>query len=214
MPSPVFSAASNPGNVIGGVSVTKGATIAAFLDLSTCVEGQLDCAIATGTSAPTTGTTFSAYHVYAAGGSPPLTLTGAVTAGATSIPVNASGNLAYLHAGEQFAIVSQNAPHAGEIVTLSTAPSGTGAQSLTVAGTASGGGTVNGYSTGDYIYLISQTATFTTTPASSTGTWAASKDYSSALFLSCGQWIIAASNGDATYAITVTITEDKITGFA
>ena len=71
MPSPVYSAGT-PGNLIGGVSVAKQTTVAAFLDLSSSIEGQVSCEVTTGASAPTAGTAFSAYKAYAAGAAAPI----------------------------------------------------------------------------------------------------------------------------------------------
>ena len=47
MPSPVYSAGS-AGNLINGISVAHGTTVAAFLDLSTCIEGQVSCEMTAG----------------------------------------------------------------------------------------------------------------------------------------------------------------------
>jgi hypothetical protein len=200
MPSPVY-AAGTPGNLISGVSVAAGGTktVAAFLDISTCVEGQVTCEMTTGTTAPPTlGTTFSAYKAYAAGASAPITLTASAAASSTSLSVS---NTTDLHAGQQVALVSASTK-VGELVTIS-AISGT---TLTV------GATTYGYNSGDLLYLAAQTASFAVQPTNpSTGTWAPSKDYSSVLFLGPSQWIIAANNTDTAQPVTVNVTYDRIT---
>jgi hypothetical protein len=201
MPSPVY-AAGTPGNVIGGLAVAKSTTAAAFLDLSTCVEGQVTCEMATGAPAPTAGTTFAAYKAYAAGASAPITLTGSVILGATSLPLSGAVGL---HQNQKVAIVAAST-NVGEVVTLTAAPSGSGAQSIACSAT------INAYASGDKVYLMAQVAPFATAPANpSTGTWAINTDYSSELFLGPGQWIVAANNTDANQAVTVSVTCDRIT---
>jgi hypothetical protein len=204
MPSPVYSAGS-PGNLISGVSVAKGTTIAAFLDLSTCIEGQVSCEMTTGTTAPTAGTVFSAYKVY--GNATANTLSGSVAAGATSISISSSAGL---HAGQKILLQQTNSAETsrlGEIVTISAAITGSGPYTVPISAT------INSYDAGDALYLIDQVATATVNPSSTSGTWAASTDYSSALFLSTSQWAIAANNTDATQTITVTMSVDKITAY-
>ncbi len=79
MASPVYSAAANPGNVFGNVALAAGKNVAAFLDLSTAIEGQVTCELVTASgTAPAAATTFSFYHTYAAGSGAPITLSGAV----------------------------------------------------------------------------------------------------------------------------------------
>jgi hypothetical protein len=199
MPSPVYSAGT-PGNLISGVSVAAGGTktVAAFLDISTCIEGQVTCEMTTGATAPTAGTAFSAYKAYAAGASAPITLTASAGAGSTSLSVSGTTDL---HVGQQVALVSASTK-VGEMVTIS-AITGT---TLTV------GATTYGYNPGDLLYLTAQTASFIVTPANpSTGTWSASKDYSGAIFLGPSQWIISANNADTAQPVTVTVTCDRIT---
>jgi hypothetical protein len=200
MPTPVYSAGT-VGNVINGVSVPHGATISAFLDLSSAIEGQLNCEVVTGVSAPTVGTTFSAYRAYAAGGSPPITLSSGISAGATSISVSSATGL---HVGQNVALQQVGGSKLGELVSVS-AISGT---SVTISAT------INAYSTSDAVYLIGQTPVTGITPSSSTGTWAASKDYSAPLYLGTGQYIIAANNADSAQSVTVSATMDKVTSYA
>lgn len=202
MPSPVYSKGTI-GNLIGGTtgqSVAHGSTFAVFLDLSACIEGQVVCEVDTGATAPTTGTTFSAYKVYAAGSSPNTTIASAVSAGATSLPVVSTTGM---HQNQKI-FLQQTSAQVGEIVIITGSVSGS---PITISAT------INSYSSGDSVYLISQTATTTTTPGGASSTFSATTDYSSAIFLGTGQWAIAASNGDSTYAITVTATVDKITGY-
>jgi hypothetical protein len=207
MPSPVYSAGT-AGNVISGVSVAKGANAAAFLDLSTVIEGQLSCEVVTGT-APTAGTVFSAYRAYAAGAAAPISLSSAVTAGATSVSVASRTGLSV---GQNVALWHGTAPTSGEIVNV-TAISGSGPYTLTITGSGSGNGTTYSYASGDGVYLMGQTAAFALMPSGTTGTWAANKDYSASMFLGTGQWIIAANNTDATQTVTVNATCDRVTSF-
>jgi hypothetical protein len=205
MPAPVYSAGT-PGNVINGVSVAKGANVAAFLDLSTVIEGQVNCEVVTGT-VPTAGTVFSAYKAYAAGAAAPITLSSAVAAGATSLSV---ASMIGLSVGQNIALWHGSAPTVGEIVTV-TAITGTGPYTLTITGNGTGGGSIYSYSSGDGVYLIGQTAAFSVMPSGPTGTWAANKDYSAPMFLGTGQWIIAANNTDAAQTVMVNATCDRIT---
>jgi hypothetical protein len=200
MPAPVYSAGTY-GNTINAVSTARGATIAAFLDLSTAIQGQVNCEIVTGASAPTAGTAFSAYRAYAAGGSPPITLSSGVSAGATSISVSSATGL---HVGQNIALVQVGGSKLGEVVSIS-AISGT---TITISAT------INAYSTSDAVYLMGQTAVTGVTPSGPTGTWAVNKDYSAPLYLGTGQYIIAANNADSAQAVTVSVTTDKVTGFA
>jgi hypothetical protein len=199
MPAPVYSAGT-VGNVINGVSVAHGDTVSAFLDLSTAIEGQVNCEIATGATAPTAGTTFSAYRAYAAGGSPPITLSANVSAGAASITVSGTTGL---HQGQNIALQQVGGSKLGEVVNI-TAISG---NTLTVSAT------VNSYSTNDAVYLMGQSPVYSLTPSSPAGTWAANKDYSAPMYLGTGQYIIAASNADAVQSVTVSATVDKVTSY-
>jgi hypothetical protein len=201
MPSPVYSAGA-PGNLINGVSVAKGSTIAAFLDLSNIFEGQVTCEMTTGGTAPTAGTTFSVYKVY--GNSSANTISSASAAGATSITVSGSAGL---HVGQKVALQQASGSKLGELVTISGAITGSGPYTMPVTAL------VNSYSSGDAVYLVGQTATAVVTPSSPSGTWAASTDYSGAMFLGTGQWAIAGNNGDGTQTVTVTVSVDKITAY-
>ncbi len=203
MPAPVY-AAGTVGNVINGASVAKQTTIAAFLDLSTAIEGQVNCEVTTGTGAPTAGTTFSAYRAYAAGASAPITLTAGAAAGATSITV---GSASGLHQGQNIALQQATGLKLGEVASITGAITGTGPYVVPVSPT------INSYSIGDGVYLMSQTAIVSITPSSPTGAFAASKDYSAPMYLGTGQYILAANNADTTQTVTVTATCDKVTSF-
>ena len=197
MPAPVYSAGA-PGNLINGVTVAKGATIAAFLDLSTVIEGQATCEIATGATAPTAGTTFSAYKVY--GNSAAITISGGVTAGATAITVSSA---TAIHQNQRVALQQAGGSKLGEVVNV-TAVSGS---TLTITAT------INSYSTNDLVYLIDQTASFAVTPSGPTGSWAATTDYSAPMFLGTGQWAIGANNTDTAQSVTASLSLDKITSY-
>lgn len=209
MPSPVYSAGS-PGNLIPATSVAKGTVLAAFLDLSTCIEGQISCEMTTGGTAPTVGTTFSAYKVY--GNSAANTLSASVTANTASTSLTVSSN-AGLHQGQVILIQQATGSKLGELVTISGAITGSGPYTVPITGKGTNSGTINSYLSGDGVYLIDQTATVAVTPSTSAGTWAANSDYSSAIFLGTAQWAIAANNADAAQAVTVTVSLDKITAY-
>lgn len=201
MPSPVYSAGT-PGNLISGLTIAKSTTVAAFLDLSTCVEGQVTCEVATGATAPTAATTFGAYKAYAAGPSAPITLTGTVNAGAASLPLS---GVAGLHQNQKVALIAA-ATGQGEVVTITGAPSGAGAQSLGCTTT------LNAYSANDKVYLMSRAASSSVSPSDPANQgWSASTDYSGELFLGPAQWIIGISNTDTAQSVTVSLTVDKIT---
>jgi len=209
MPSPVYSAGT-VGNTINAVPVAKGVTIAAFLDLSTAIQGQVNCEVVTGANPPTVGTAFSAYRAYAAGGAPPITLTGAVTANQASTTLAVSST-AGLHQNQLIALVQAGGSKLGEIVKISAAVTGS---PVSIAGGGTNSGTVNSYGSGDAVYLIGQTPVTGVTPSGPTGTWAANQDYSAPMYLGTGQYVIAANNADSAQSVTVSVTTDKVTGFA
>ena len=196
MPSPVYSVGTI-GNTIAAVSVAHSTVTAAFLPLSSSIEGQVSCQIVTGSSPPTAATIFSAYKVVAAA---PNTMVSSFGS-STSITVASAANF---NVGEKILLQQASGSKLGETATISAISTNT----LTVSTL------VNTYSSGDNVYKIDQTATFSAAPSSTTGTWVASKTYSAALFLGAGQWAIEASNTDASYAVTVTVSTDQITGFA
>lgn len=198
MPSPVYSAGT-PGNLINGVSVAKGTTLAAFLDLSTAFEGQVACEFATGGTAPTAPTTFSAYKVY--GNATPVTLSAAAL-GATSITVSSAAGI---HVGQSIALQQASGSKLGEVVTVS----GVSGTTLTLAA-----GTINAYVNGDGVYLIAQNAVAAVAPCNPSGNWSANEDYSAPVALGTGQYVIAAANADGAQAVTVTLSVDKITAYA
>src|SRR5579883_24853 len=172
MAAPVYSAGT-VGNLINAVSIAAGGSkdAAAFYDGSTVVETQLTLELITGSTAPSKQTTFNIYKVYAAGSSAPLTFASSASAGATTITLNSAGSL---QKGMQFLIQQASGSKLGEVVTVS---------SIAGAAITLAAGTINAYSTNDLAYYIAQTATFTAAPASSSGSWSASSDYSVAVFL-------------------------------
>ena len=197
MASPTYSAGT-PGNVLNGVALAAGGTknAAALVDLSTVLGGALHCQMTTGATAPTAATTFRCFRVYAATATTPnATLSGAVSAGATSISVNSATSISK---GQQVAIVTA-AGLVGEIVTV-PAVSGT---TLTLSA-----GTINGYSSGDLVFLVEQTASGgTVAPGSS---WTANTTYSTSIYPpSAFLWILQAINADTAQAVTVSVTLDK-----
>lgn len=210
MPAPTFTDGTI-GNVLNAVSVPLGATVAALLDLSTAIEGQLACDVQAGASPPTVATVFNAYKAQAAykSGSPVLTLGAAVTAGtaSTSLTVSSQNTTAGLRAGELIAICTQNTPHVGEIVTISSVSgSGTGPYTVAITGGGASSGTLNSYSSGDYVFALVQTPVDSTTPTIP----AASKANSAPLFLGNGRYVIAVTNADSAQGVTASVTLDTV----
>ncbi len=205
MAAPVYSAGT-PGNLINDVTVAHGATIAAFLDLSTTIEGQLTCETIVGASVPTGVTTFSVYKAYAAGSSASITLQAAATGGTTtSLSVSSKTGLSV---GQRICLQQAGGSKLGELATISSV-SGSSTPYTVVVSSA----VINSYSSGDNVYLMAQAATFSAAPQSSTGTYVASSDYSLAIFLGPGQWIVAAGNADSSVSVTANVTYDRITSF-
>ena len=198
MPSPVYSAGT-PGNLLSAVSIAAGKNSAAFLDISTCIEGQVTCELVT-SSQPASATIFSAYRAYAAGASAPITTTASAAASATSLSVSSTTGLSV---GQTIALVSASTK-VGELTTISVI-SGT---TLTVGTLTAAAGT---YASGSLVYLIAQTPAFVVSPSNpSSGSWSANSDYSAEVFLGPSQWIVAANNGSAV-TVMVNATVDKIT---
>ena len=195
MPTPVYSAGS-AGNLINGVSVAHGATIAAVLDLSSAWEGQVTCEVATGATPPIAGTTFSAYKVY--GNSSAIT----VSSNPNSTTLNVS-SAAGMHIGQKVAVQQAGGSQSGELATI-TGISGT---TLTVATL------LNTYSAGDHVYLVSQGTTSVVMPSSPSSTWAATSDYSYPMVLGTGQYVVAVNNTDSAQAVTATVSVDKIMSY-
>ncbi|MHB1559315.1 MAG: hypothetical protein ACYC61_17835 [Isosphaeraceae bacterium] len=203
MPSPVY-VAGTPGNLVAGLSVAPGVTAAVFLDVSTDVEAFVTCELITGATAPTAATSFEATGAYAAGAAAPMTLSGPAAAGTASLPLNSSPNLAGLHAGQKAAVLA--ADGVGEVVTLSAAPTGTGAQSVACSTL------VGSYAASSGVYFMTRSSTTAVSPSdSATQGWAANNDYSSRLSLGASQYIINIANADATATVTVALTLDRIT---
>ena len=206
MAAPVYSAGT-PGNLVNGVSVAHGTTIAAFLDLSTSIEGQLTCETIVGASPPTNLTAFSIYKAYAAGSSAPITFGAAAAAGATSLSVSSKTGLSV---GQNLCLQQAGGDRLGELAKISAISGSAAPYTLTIPSP----GLVNSYSTNDFVYLLAQMASFTVSPSSSSGAYVANTDYSTELFLGPGQWIVAAQNSDTTYSVTVNVTYDRITSIA
>lgn len=194
MAAPTFSAATY-GNVMASVSLPAAKTAAAFLDLSTVIEGRITCETATGGSAPTALTSFGAYEVNFT-----TTLASGASIGATSLSVTSATGL---HVGQKIALQQVGGSQLGETITIS-AISGT---TLTV------GAITNSYSTSDNVYLITETASFIASPANSSGAYGTNGHYSATIFLGPAQWMIVASNGDGTVTVTVVVSVNKTPGF-
>jgi hypothetical protein len=213
MPAPTFTDGT-VGNVLNAVSVAKGATIAAFLDLSTTIEGQLALDVQAGATPPTVATAFSAYKAQAAyhSGTPVLTLGAAVTAGtaSTTLTVASQNATTGLRAGEQIALVSQSTL-VGELVTI-TSVAGSGPYTVGITGAGANSGTLNNYSASpaDYVFVMVQTPTSAVTPTIP----AANKGNSAPLYLGTGRYVVAASNPDAAQGVTVTVTLDRVPSYA
>jgi hypothetical protein len=198
MPAPVFNAGTL-GNVINAVSVAPTKTIAAFLDLGSApnaeIEGQLVCEVVVGATAPTAGTTFSIYDAYCAGAGANTTLSSGASAGAATINVVSKAGL---NQGQKIAVQQAGGSKLGEVVTITGAITGTGPYAVPVSAT------INSYSTGDNVYLFAQTPLDQVTPSSPTNTWAANSDYSSfKRRYGTGQYVVAANNADGSATVTV-----------
>jgi hypothetical protein len=193
MAAPTYSAGSL-GNVINAVNVVKGGNSAALVDLSTVLGGALLCKILTGAAPITVPFTFGCYRVTGATAAGKTTLTAAAVVGASSLTVASASGI-----GKSAVIaVVKAATLLGELVTV-TNVNGT---TLTVSPL------INAYSINDLVFLIEQTPSGgVVAPGSS---WVANTEYSTTIYPPAAWlWIVAAKNGDATNAVTVTVTLDK-----
>jgi hypothetical protein len=199
------STAGTVGNLISAVALASGGAknTAAFLDLSNIIEGAVTCEMITGGTTVTKATVFSFFRVYAPNtgnaGSAPIHFTSGASAAATSIAVSSKTGISV----GQTIMLNQASGNAGELVTVS-AIAGTGPYTLTVSALQ------NAYSTNDYVYLVAQTASFSASPSSSTGTWVANDDYSTTLSIPTGWWGVQALNTDTAQGVTVNVTYDEI----
>ena len=122
------------------------------------------------------------------------TLSSGASAAATSISVGSTTNI---QKGTSLAIVSASTK-AGEVVVVS-AISGT---TLTISALE------NAYSSGALVFIIEDTASGgVVTPGTS---WTTNASYSTTLYPPIGVWALQALNGDATYAVTVTVLTDTV----
>lgn len=199
MAAPTYSAGT-PGNVLSRF-LPAGQNAAALVDLSTVLGGALHCKMATGTTAPSAATTFAMNRVSAATAiAPNTTLSAAVAAGATSLSVNSILGIA---AGEKVALLAATTG-IGEVVNVASATGTT----LTLAG-----GTINGYSVGDLIFHIEQTASGGSV-APGYG-WAPNMTYSTSIYPPAAWvWVIYVSNADTAQPVNVSVTLDKNPTFA
>lgn len=206
MPSPQMTVGAY-GNLIDGISVAAGATIGAYLPNSgTDIETQLSAEFTTGTTAPAASIIFSAYKVSggtgtSASAAAETTLSASASAGASSLSVTAATGIN--NVAQLVALQNASSPYKGEVVQVASV-------SGTTVTLKSGTTTINAYSSGDYVYLIDQTAAFAVAPGSS---WAASTEYSGDLFLPTARWFVAADNTSAQ-SVTVYATYDRITAYA
>jgi hypothetical protein len=202
MAAPVLQAGT-PGNLINGVTVTHGNTIAALLGaaINSDVEFQVTCEVVTGATAPSVITTFGIYLIN--GNATPQTLS--ASSGASSVVLAAAAVGVHNGVTQKIALVQASGSKLGEIATVSA---------VSTSVVTFSGALINSYSSGDGFYLIPQVPTFVSSPSSSTGTYAASNDYSGPpLFLGPAQWIVSAYNGDITQSLTVYVTYNLVTAF-
>jgi hypothetical protein len=209
MAAPVYSAGT-PGNLINGVSVVHGAAaVAAYLDLSTTIEGQVTCEVVTPSTAPTTPTVFSVYKAYAAGTPAPIQFTASAASGATTISVGSKAGLSSSTGGQTVLLQKAGTPpQLGELAKVTAVSGSSSPYTLTLSS-----GIINGYSIGDGLYTMAQTPTFMIMPSNISATYTNSTDYSAEIFLGPGQWVVAALNSDASYNVTANVTVDKVTSF-
>ena len=195
MPQPVYALGA-PGGVLNAVSVAKSTTIAAFIDVSSYFKSDLVCQVDTTATAPTAGTSFSAYSVY--GNATTNTLSSAVVVGATSISV---ASKTAIEPNQKIALIAA-ATGVGEVVTVTAAPTGTGPYTVAISAT------LNAYATSDHVYLMAQTTSLTVSPM--TVTPVASTDYSLPLLLETGQWVLGINNADTAQPVSVTVSRNDL----
>ncbi len=200
MPQPVY-VAGTPGNLIALAQLAAGKQIAAFLDASTIFEAQVTVELITGSSPPVASTAFNFYKAYADGSSSPITFTASAQVAATSLSVSGRAGLSV---GQTVLLQQATVGKLGETARI-TAISGTSSPYTLTVST----GLTYSYAPSDNIYLMANTAVFSASPASSTGTWTANMDYAAYLPISTGQWVIQAINGDSTQIVTVNATYDQ-----
>jgi hypothetical protein len=197
-----YNPATYGSSLINQVSVAHGANTAAIVDMTAKTAGILLCQLVTASSAITVATTFSLYRLSGQTASSPITtLSAGPSSGATSISVVSA---TYIPTKCTILLIPA-AGGAGELVTV-TNVSGT---TLTV------NALINAYSSGAYVFVMEQTATGgTIAPSSSTGTWAATTEYSASIYPPSfvqgagALWAIVASNGDASNSVTITVNLD------
>ena len=196
MPAPV-SVAGSYGNLINSVPVAAGATVGAFLDLSStgnaAIEARMSCEFQTSGTAPVLPVIFSSYLVK---GTP--TTVWSCTNSTTIAVASKSG----MNVGQKIALQQASGSLLGEIATIS-AISGTGPYTLTVFTL------INTYSASDNVYLIDQTGCFPVTPGSS---WAINSNYSASVFLGTGRWFVGVNNTTPT-SVTASVSYDETTRY-
>jgi hypothetical protein len=197
MAAPTYQAGTL-GNGINAVSLASGKSIACVWDCTTVLASAATCKILAGATAITTATTFSIYRCPGQSASAPqTTLSAGPSSGATSISVTSATGISK----NCIIGIIPAAGGVGEIATVSTV-SGT---TVTVAAL------TNGYSTGDYVFLIDQTATVTASPGTS---WVANTEYSQSIYSPANMlYLIGVKNADASYSVVVTVTIDKNPAF-
>lgn len=190
------------GNLIAAAtSLAAGKNIGAPMDASALWEAQVSAIMLTGgTVATTAGVVVAAYKTRGSKpGSPNTTLNGTVTAGSTTsiAVVSAAG----IQAKQLIAFYSPSNKK-GELVVVTSISSNT----LTIPTTAFS------YASGDEVYLINMQPNVQTQLAPTTVTaYSTATCYGApSLLLPTGVWWIAATNLDATNAVTVTIDDDTI----
>lgn len=200
MPAPTFSPGTY-GGLLQNISVSPQTTVAVFVSTATIVASSITCELQTGATAPTAPTTFALREIYAQG-SPQLTVgNGGIAAGGTSLPVSSALGL---HQNQQVLIISSALTY-GEIVTITSAPSGTAAQTLTCSPV------TYPYAAGDNIYLMAlATSANQISPSSpNTQTWSTDSNYSATLHPEPAQYALVANNTDtaATVIVSASINE-------
>jgi len=201
MAAPTYSAGTL-GNGINAISLAHGTSIACVIDGTTILAWAAQCQILMGSSAITAAVTFSLYR--AAGqtaAAPQTTLSSSPAGGATSFTVTSATGI-----GKNCLIaIIPAAGGLGEIATVSNV------SSLTVTVSA----LTNGYSSGDSVFLLTQTPVTAVSPASSTGTWVASTEYSADIYSPANMlYILGVKNTDGAQSATITVTVDKNPAFS
>jgi hypothetical protein len=187
------------GGLLALVSLATLKTIGTFLDLSTFIEGQVQCFLLPNATPPSAPTVFSFYKVTA--NKNPILVSSStgtsITLGTTPASLGIFNNMSIgvqQAGGSKLGEVAAITGITGNVLTVSTL--------------------VNTYAANDLVYVLTQTPVWQIQPSSPTGTWVGSTPYSVEIFPGPAQWFVGVHNTDAGQAVMVAITVDDIIGIA